>query len=88
MRRVFERWSGGFTRKPSCIFCVRSAGMRPSRISLSLNRSRTHKPSERGREVKVLRVSDQKLILELDQETPRLMQALPMSKILRKISIY
>src|SRR3974390_684430 len=38
--------------------CVRSAGMSPSSISLSLNRSRTHNPSDLGREVKVFRVSD------------------------------
>src|SRR5579863_8188982 len=58
IRCVFERWSGGLTRNPSGVVCVRSAGIRPSSTSLSLNRSRTHSPSDRGRDVNVLRVSD------------------------------
>src|SRR5579864_6801634 len=58
MRCVLERWSGGLTRNPSGVVCVRSAGISPSRISLSLNLKRTHSPSERGRLVNVLRVSD------------------------------
>src|SRR5258708_22940738 len=35
--------------------CVSSLAIRPSRMSLSVNLSRTHKPSVRGREVKVFR---------------------------------
>src|SRR5579872_1386335 len=55
---VFARWSGGFTRYPSGELCSRSAGINPSSTSLSLNRSRTQRPSVRGRVVNVFRVSD------------------------------
>ena len=55
-RWVFERRSGGLIRNPSEVFCVRSLGIMPSMVSLSLNFNRTQRPSVRGRVVKVLRV--------------------------------
>src|SRR5271163_4441805 len=48
-RCVFERRSGGFSRKPSAGFWVRSFGRMPSIMSLSLNFRRTQRPSVRGR---------------------------------------
>src|SRR5439155_10659674 len=58
IRCVFERRSGGLIKNPSPIVSERSFGIMPSSTSLSLNFRRTHRPSVRGRLVKVLRVSD------------------------------
>src|SRR5215469_10903199 len=38
--------------------CVKSEGINPSSTSLSLNCSRTHKPSARGRDVNVFLIND------------------------------